>query len=74
MVQPALNARKHLVYQIAQREHHHLICTSCSKSLEVEHYTVQSLYRQLETRSGYRLAAGHLTLFGLCPACQKPSR
>lgn len=71
MVQPALNAQKHLVYQIARHGHHHLICGSCGNSVEVRHDQVHDMYRQLETESGYHLLASHLTLFGLCPACQE---
>ncbi|MFH1185207.1 MAG: Fur family transcriptional regulator [Chloroflexota bacterium] len=70
VVQAALDAQKHVVYQIARREHHHLLCSSCGSGVEVEHNLVHDLYRQLETRSGYRFTASHLTLFGLCPACQ----
>jgi Fe2+ or Zn2+ uptake regulation protein len=74
VVQPALNAQRHLVYQIARHEHHHLICTSCGNSVEVEHDVLHDVYRQLESRSHYRLTDGHLTLFGLCPACQGTAR
>lgn len=70
IVQPALNAQKHVVYQISRHGHHHLLCSSCGGSMEVEHELVDDFYRTLETRSGYRLTASHLTLFGLCPACR----
>ena len=74
MVQAALNTQKHVVYQIARHEHHHLVCSSCGNGVEVEHNLVHDLYRQLESRSGYRFTASHLTLFGLCPACQGRGR
>jgi Fe2+ or Zn2+ uptake regulation protein len=35
---------------------------------------VNEFCRTLETRSGYRLTASHLTLFGLCPACRDLKR
>ena len=70
IVQPALDAQKHLVYQIAPHEHHHLICSRCGAGLEIEHELVDRLYRDLQRRSGYRLTDSHLTLFGVCPACR----
>src|SRR4030042_6609343 len=74
LAQSALNARKHLVYQIAEHEHHHLICSSCGSSTQVDHAFIRELYMQLESRSGYALTTGHLTLFGLCPDCQRKAR
>lgn len=71
IVQPALNAQKHVVYQISRHVHHHLLCSSCGRNMEVEHEWVHEIFRTLEIRSGYRLTAGHLTLFGLCPACRE---
>jgi Fe2+ or Zn2+ uptake regulation protein len=29
---------------------------------------------QMENETGYRLNAGHLTFFGLCPKCQPDSQ
>lgn len=74
IVQPALNAEKHLVYQISRHGHHHLLCSSCGRSIEVEHDLAFEFYRKLEIRSGYQLMASHLTLFGLCPACRDLTR
>ncbi|MCQ3938143.1 MAG: hypothetical protein DPW18_14000 [Chloroflexi bacterium] len=61
----------HLVYQIARHEHHHLKCRSCGNETEVEHSLLESLYRQLEAESGYRLTDSHVTFIGICPECQK---
>jgi len=74
VVLPALNGDGHLVYEIAGRDHHHLICRSCGRSVEVEHALLQKLYEQLETKSGYQLTTSHLTFFGLCPECQTNSQ
>lgn len=70
IVQPALNARKHVVYQIARHGHHHLLCSTCGRSMEVEHELVNEFYEALENRSGYKLTASHLTFFGLCATCR----
>jgi Fur family transcriptional regulator, ferric uptake regulator len=71
MAQPALNGGRHQVYEISGHDHHHLICSACGKSVEVEHHQIQKLYRQLEARSGFQLTSSHLTFFGLCPACHR---
>jgi len=60
-----------IVYELADNNHHHLICRNCGSSFEIEHAPLQKLYRQLESSTGYRLDSSHVTLFGLCPKCQK---
>ena len=73
MVLPTLAGDGHRVYEMAGRDHHHLICRSCEQSVEIDHGLVQELYRQLEDRTGYQLTTSHLTFFGLCPDCRAKS-
>jgi Fe2+ or Zn2+ uptake regulation protein len=73
MVLPSLNFDGHLVYEVAGRDHHHLICRSCGASMELDHSLVHDLYNQIEKESGYEMNATHLTFFGLCPVCRKKS-
>ena len=68
---PARTDKGHLAYELAGSRHHHLICSQCGDELEVEHALLKNLYAKLEAASGYRLSEDHLTLFGLCPGCQK---
>jgi Fe2+ or Zn2+ uptake regulation protein len=70
LVQPALNSQRHLVYQIAGHEHHHVVCSRCGASVEIEHAAINHIYQDLQKRTGYHLTDSHVTLFGLCPACQ----
>ena len=60
-----------LVYELAGNRHHHLICRECGSEIEVKHALIKGIYAKLEAASGYRLTDDHLTLFGLCPSCQK---
>lgn len=62
------------VYELAGREHHHLVCRNCGRTVEVSHALLGALYRELEAVTGYRLEPGHASLFGLCPECQETSR
>jgi Fe2+ or Zn2+ uptake regulation protein len=59
-----------IVYELAETQHHHLICHNCGKTVEVEHAPLQLLYRQLALSTGYKLDSSHVTFFGLCPDCQ----
>jgi Fe2+ or Zn2+ uptake regulation protein len=59
-----------IVYELAENQHHHLICHKCGSTVEVDHAPLELLYRQLETSTGYKLDSSHVTFFGLCPKCQ----
>ena len=71
LARPSYSASGHLTYEIAGNEHHHIICRVCKGEIEVEHSLLESLYRLLETTSGYRSIDSHITFFGVCPMCQK---
>jgi Fur family ferric uptake transcriptional regulator len=51
-------------------DHHHILCTRCGRSVEVEDTEVWPVLDQLSRRAGYRLTGHHLEMFGLCPSCQ----
>ena len=70
LVRPSYMAGGHLTYEIAGSDHHHIICRICEGEIEVEHTLLESLYRLLETTSGYRSIDSHVTFFGICPKCQ----
>ncbi len=60
-----------IVYETADRAHHHLICRGCAKSIDVDHSFFEPLYQDLGQSSGFQIDSVHVTLFGLCPDCQK---
>jgi Fe2+ or Zn2+ uptake regulation protein len=60
-----------MVYELAERHHHHLICRNCGGAVEIQHEALDQLYGQLEASTGYRMNSSHVTLFGLCPKCQQ---
>jgi len=70
LVRPSYSSSGHLTYEIAGNEHHHIICRICEGEIEVEHTLLESLYRLLETTSGYKSIDSHVTFFGICPKCQ----
>lgn len=60
-----------LVYEIAEHDHHHLICRTCGEAVEIDHSALEALYDRFADETGYRIDSLHQTFFGLCPACQE---
>jgi Fur family transcriptional regulator, ferric uptake regulator len=52
-----------------EQHHHHVVCRSCGKSVEVADGSLQSVVAEIATRSGYAIDAHRLELFGTCPQC-----
>ena len=71
LARPAHMGNGHLVYEIAQQDHHHLICRKCNGEIQIDHATLEKVYSELEANSGFRFIDSHVTFFGLCPECQK---
>jgi Fe2+ or Zn2+ uptake regulation protein len=69
LVQPSHSGNGHFTYQIAGRDHHHIICRACGNEIEVEHSLLENLYQLLERASGFRQINSHLTFLGVCPNC-----
>ncbi len=49
--------------------HHHVVCSRCGRTEEVDDPGVEAVTRSIADRTGYRIDAHRLELFGLCPAC-----
>ena len=59
----------HLAYELSGESHHHIICRTCGAQMEVDPTLITGAISQMEKETGFRLNAGHLTFFGLCPEC-----
>lgn len=57
-----------------EQHHHHVVCSKCGKSVEVEDAGLQSVVGEIAHRSGYQIDSHRLELFGLCPDCAKAAR
>lgn len=64
----------HLAYELSGESHHHLICRTCGAQMELDPALLAPAISQVENETGYRLNAGHLTFFGLCPECKSNSQ
>ena len=62
-------------YGLAERPHHHAVCTSCGTIIEVPAQRLSTALEHAIEGSSFTLSeqAG-LTLHGLCPDCQRRSR
>ena len=50
--------------------HHHVVCSSCGRSRDVDDAGWRAVVRDIEQRTGYRIDDHRLELFGRCPSCQ----
>lgn len=49
--------------------HHHLVCTKCGKTVEIEPPS-ESWLRSIADARGFTVESHTLEVFGLCPDCQ----
>jgi Fur family ferric uptake transcriptional regulator len=63
-------ARFELVAEGEDGHHHHLICTHCSRVIELDECFLEEIERRIATANGFRAVTHKLEFFGLCPACQ----
>ena len=71
LARPAQAGNGRLRYEMAEDDHHHIVCRICASEIEVEHQLLESLYRKMESTSGYKRIDSHVTFFGVCPKCRK---
>lgn len=50
--------------------HHHLVCRSCGRTVEVEGPTVESWADRIAEENGYADVAHTLEIFGTCSSCR----
>lgn len=49
--------------------HHHVVCTACGRSSDIDDAGLRSVVREIGRRTGYRIDEHRLELFGRCPGC-----
>ena len=50
--------------------HHHLVCSECGAVSDFSSGDLEGLLRDIAQRTGYRVDAHRLEVYGLCPACR----
>ena len=51
--------------------HHHVVCSRCGRSTEIDDRGIRAITKKIAKRTGYRIDRHRLELFGLCKSCQK---
>ncbi len=50
--------------------HHHVVCSGCGRTDEIDDEGLRAVVADVAQRTGYRVDEHRLELFGLCPVCQ----
>ncbi len=62
-------SRYELVHEEENHQHHHLICTKCSKVIEVEGDLLESLEQNIEEKYKFLIQNHSVKFFGICNEC-----
>ncbi len=60
----------HAYVSCARAHHHHVVCSRCGRTAEVEDSGLNEAVSEIERASGFRINTHRLELFGLCRHCQ----
>jgi Fur family ferric uptake transcriptional regulator len=64
-----LPSREHTYVVCEPAHHHHVVCSQCGRTDEIDDAGLRTVVREVARRTGYRVDEHRLELFGLCPAC-----
>src|SRR5438552_3581412 len=57
-------------YVVCERaHHHHVVCSRCGRTSEIDDAGLRLVVSEIARRTGYRVDEHRLELFGRCPAC-----
>jgi Fe2+ or Zn2+ uptake regulation protein len=65
-----LPSGEHAYVGCAPAHHHHVVCSGCGRTSEIDDAGLRTVVREISRRTGYRVDTHRLELFGLCPVCQ----
>lgn len=65
-----LPSGQHSYVRCGPRHHHHLVCSRCHRSVDLEDLGMSTIMAEAERRTGYQIDRHRVELFGLCPTCQ----
>ena len=65
-----LPSGEHAYVACEPSHHHHVVCSRCGRTQDVEDAGLRAVVRDVAKRTGYRIDEHRLELFGLCPDCQ----
>ena len=65
-----LPSGEHAYVACERSHHHHVVCSRCGRTAEIEDAGLRTVVREVTRRTGFRVDEHRLELFGLCSACQ----
>lgn len=60
---------EHAYVGCERAHHHHVVCSGCGRTSEIDDAGLRSIVSDVARRTGYRVDEHRLELFGLCPTC-----
>ena len=57
-------------YELQEKHHHHLVCTSCGLVEDIEIENLESVEEQVRIKKGFLVKSHSLEFFGICKNCQ----
>lgn len=69
-----LPSGEHVYVRCEPAHHHHVICSGCGRSVDVEDCGMGRVAREVARQTGFRIDAHRLQLYGLCPECSQRLR
>ena len=61
----------HAYVACERAHHHHVVCSNCGASRDIDDAGWRAVVRDIERRTGYRIDDHRLELFGVCPDCTR---
>ena len=66
-----LPSGEHAYIACEPAHHHHVVCSACGRTAEVEDSGLREVTREMGRRTGYKIDTHRLELYGLCPECRR---
>ncbi len=51
--------------------HHHVVCSSCGRTIDIDDRGIRAITRKVAKRTGYRIEHHRVEMFGTCPTCRR---
>lgn len=58
---------------LTDRHHHHLVCTNCGRSEEIDGGPVEEWAKETAEKFGFQLSGHDAEIFGICQTCRENS-
>ena len=65
---------EHAYVSCQPSHHHHVVCSGCGRSTDIEDEGLKEFLKGVALRTGYAIDRHRLELYGLCPACRDADR